>query len=167
MDYDALAKQYGGADAAPVVDYDALAKQYGGADTVASTGMPGPRQPPSALTQFGRSAASLADVTVGNVIPGVVQYLAYPFARVGRSPEEAQAIAQNIVGAVDKPFGKAFGVAETPEYRQEAGRQIIEFIGQNFQKGAKWISEKQVYHRQTLKVILQQLHWLRQKLCRQ
>lgn len=142
MDYDALAKQYGGADAAPVVDYDALAKQYGGADTVASTGMPGPRQPPSALTQFGRSAASLADVTVGNVIPGVVQYLAYPFARVGRSPEEAQAIAQNIAGAVDKPFGKTFGVAETPEYRQEAGRQIIEFIGQNFQKGAKWISEK-------------------------
>jgi hypothetical protein len=36
MDYDALAKQYGGADAAPVVDYDALAKQYGGADIPAS-----------------------------------------------------------------------------------------------------------------------------------
>jgi hypothetical protein len=36
MDYDALAKQYGGADVAPVVDYDALAKQYGGADIPAS-----------------------------------------------------------------------------------------------------------------------------------
>jgi hypothetical protein len=36
MDYDALAKQYGGADAAPVIDYDALAKQYGGADIPAS-----------------------------------------------------------------------------------------------------------------------------------
>ena len=32
MDYDALAKKYGGTDVAPVVDYDALAKQYGGAD---------------------------------------------------------------------------------------------------------------------------------------
>ena len=106
------------------------------------TGMPGPRQSPSALTQFGRSAASLADVTVGGVIPGAVQYLAYPFARVGRSPEEAQAITQGLVGAVDKPFGKAFGVSDTPEYQQEAGRQVIDFIGQNFQKGAKWISEK-------------------------
>ena len=139
MDYDALAKQYGGADAAPVIDYDALAKQYGGADTAASTGQ---RQSPSALTQLGRSAASLADVTLGGVLPGAAQYLAYPFARVGRSPEEAQAITQSIVGAVDKPFGKAFGVAETPEYQQEAGRQIMDFIGQNFQKGAKWISEK-------------------------
>ena len=139
MDYDALAKQYGGADAAPVIDYDALAKQYGGADTAASTGQ---RQSPSALTQLGRSAASLADVTLGGVLPGAAQYLAYPFARVGRSPEEAQAITQNIVGAVDKPFGKTFGVAETPEYQQEAGRQIMDFIGQNFQKGAKWISEK-------------------------
>jgi len=141
MDYDALAKQYGGADAAPVIDYDALAKKYGGADMTASTGMPGQRKSPSALTQFGRSAASLADVTVGNVIPGAVQYLAYPFARVGRSPDEAQAITQNLVGAVDKPFGKAFGVTDTPEYQQEAGRQVMDFIGQNFQKGAKWISE--------------------------
>ena len=143
MDYDALAKKYGGADAAPVIDYDALAKQYGGADVAASqpTGMPGQRKAPSALTQFGRSAASLADVTVGGVIPGAVQYLAYPFARVGRSDQEAQAITQGLVSAVDKPFGKAFGVADTPEYKQEASRQIMDFIGQNFQKGAKWISE--------------------------
>ena len=105
------------------------------------TGMPGARKSPSALTQFGRSAASLADVTVGNVIPGAVQYLAYPFARVGRTPEEAQAVTQGIVSSIDKPFGKAFGVADTPEYQQEAGRQIMDFIGQNFQKGAKWISE--------------------------
>jgi hypothetical protein len=106
------------------------------------TGMPGPRQSPGALTQFGRSAASLADVTVGGVIPGAVQYLAYPFARVGRSADEAQAITQGLVSAVDKPFGKAFGVSDTPEYQQEAGRQVMDFIGQNFQKGAKWISSK-------------------------
>jgi len=69
--------------------------------------IPGQRKAPSALTQFGRSAASLADVTVGGVIPGAVQYLAYPFARVGRSDQEAQAITQGLVSAVDKPFGKA------------------------------------------------------------
>jgi len=52
MDYDALAKKYGGSDVAPAINYDALAKQYGGADTpappyfeisgVGSTGVPGP-----------------------------------------------------------------------------------------------------------------------------
>lgn len=145
MDYDALAKKYGGADAPAPVDYDALAKQYGGADIAAPqpTGMPGPRQPASALTQFGRSAASLADVTLGGVIPGAVQYLMPPVLRAaGRSPEQATASTQALVGAVDRPFGKTFGVSETPEYQQEAGRQVMDFIGQNFQKGAKFISDK-------------------------
>lgn len=116
-------------------------EQFVAAPAPPPTGMPGQRKSPSALTQFGRSAASLADVTVGGVLPGAVQYIAYPFARVGRSPEEAQAITQNIVGAIDKPFGKLAGVTDTPEYQQEAGRQVMDFIGQNFQKGAKWISE--------------------------
>jgi hypothetical protein len=142
MDYDALAKKYGGADAAPVVDYDALAKQYGGADMSASTSIPTTRQAPGALTQLGRSAASLADVTIGNIIPGVIQQVAYPFIRVGRTPEEAVARTQSLVSTYDKPFGKTFGVTGTPEYEQEAGRQIMDFIGQNFQKGAKWISER-------------------------
>jgi hypothetical protein len=142
MDYDALAKQYGGADAAPVIDYDALAKQYGGADMPASTGIPTARRAPGAMAQLGRSAASLADVTVGGVIPAVVQQVAYPFLRVGRSPEEATARTQSLVSGFEKPFGKTFGVTETPEYQQEAGRQVLDFIGQNFQKGAKWISER-------------------------
>jgi len=124
-------------DAAPALDLSAV--QW---DQPQQSGIPAPRQAPSALTKFGRAAASLADVTVGGVIPGAVQYLAYPFARVGRSPEEAQAITQNLVSTVDKPFGKMAGVVGTPEYEQEAGRQIMDFIGQNFQKGAKFISEK-------------------------
>jgi len=63
-------------------------------------------------------------------------------ARVGRSEEEATAATQRLVGAVDQPFGKTFGVTGTPEYQQESGRQLLDFIGQNFQKGAKFISEK-------------------------
>lgn len=141
MDYEALAKQYGGAVAQPpAVDYDALAKQFGGATVAPVSGMPGPRQAPSAMTQFGRAAASLADVTLGGVIPAVAQQVAYPFLRVGRSPEEATARTQSLVSSLEKPFGKTFGVADTPEYQQEAGRQLMDFIGQNVQKGAKWIS---------------------------
>ena len=116
-------------------------EQFVAAPAPPPTEMPGQRKSPSALTQFGRSAASLADVTLGGVLPGAVQYLAYPFARVGRSDQEAQAITQNIVGAIDKPFGKLAGVTDTPEYQKETSRQIMDFIGQNFQKGAKWISE--------------------------
>jgi len=107
------------------------------------TEIPGPRQSTSALTQFGRSAASLADVTLGGIIPGAAQYLMPPMLRAaGRSPEQATASTQAFVSAVDRPFGKTFGVAETPEYQQEAGRQVMDFIGQNFQKGAKFISDK-------------------------
>lgn len=100
------------------------------------------QQPTNSLGQFLRSAASLADVTVGGVLPAAAQMVGYPLARLGRSPEEAQAATQRIVSAIDKPFGKMAGVIETPEYQGEAGRQIMDFIGENFQKGAKWIADK-------------------------
>jgi hypothetical protein len=107
------------------------------------SGIPGPRQePPGLFAKIGRGAASLADVTIGGVIPAVVQQVGYPLARLGRTPEQAQAATQAMVQAVDQPFGKFFGVAQTPEYQTEAGRRIVDFIGQNVQKGAKWISER-------------------------
>ena len=97
---------------------------------------------PSSLTQFGRGMASLADTTVGAVLPTVAGMVSYPAMRPFMSAEEAAAKSQQIVGAIDKPFGKAFGVAETPEYQGEFSQQIISFIGENVNKGAKWISEK-------------------------
>lgn len=97
---------------------------------------------PSSLTQFGRGMASLADTTVGAVLPTVAGMVSYPAMRPFMSAEEAAAKSQQIVGAIDKPFGKAFGVAETPEYQGEFSQQIISFIGDNVNKGAKWISEK-------------------------
>ena len=104
---------------------------------------PALKQPTTnSLGQLLRSAASLADVTVGGVLPAAAQMVGYPLARLGRSPEDAQAATQRIVSAVDKPFGKMAGVTETPEYQGEAGRQIMDFIGENFQKGAKWIADK-------------------------
>ena len=105
------------------------------------SGIPGPRQG-TFFTGLGRGLASLADVTVGGVLPTVAQQVVYPVARVLRSPEEATAITQGIVSAADKPFGKAFGVIGTPEYEQEASRRLMNFIGENFQKGADWISKQ-------------------------
>ena len=104
--------------------------------------IPTARQAPGFMTQLGRGAASLADVTLGGLIPAAIQQVGYPIARLGRSEEEARAATQRLIGAVDQPFGKAFGVTATPEYQQESGRKLLDFIGQNFQKGSKWISEK-------------------------
>lgn len=103
--------------------------------------VPGPRKG-GFFTGLGRGVASLADVTVGGVLPTIAQQVVYPVARVLRSPEEATAITQGIVSAADRPFGKAFGVTGTPEYEQEASRRLMAFIGENFQKGADWISKQ-------------------------
>ena len=103
--------------------------------------VPGPRQS-NFFTGAGRGLASLADVTLGGVVPAVIQQVGYPIARLGRTPEEAAATVQRGVSATQQPFGKLFGVTNTPEYQQEASRQLMDFIGQNFQKGAEWISRQ-------------------------
>lgn len=146
MDYEALAKQFGGAAAAPSVDYEALARQFGGAVEAPasvsqiptdSAGIPGPRR--SGLMG---SAASLADVTLGSIAPGAIQQLGYPILRTMMPAQEAQAAVQRAAQPFEQPFGRALGVTGTPEYETEAGRRLVNFIGQNVQKGAKWISEK-------------------------
>ena len=95
-----------------------------------SSGIPEGRQEPGFFTKLGRSAASLADVTIGGVLPAVVQQVGYPLARIGRTDEEARAAAQAMTRAVDQPFGKAFGVTGTPEYQGELGRQLTELAGE-------------------------------------
>ena len=84
--------------------------------TPAPSEVPGARREPGFLTQLGRSAASLADVTVGGILPAVAQQVGYPLARLGRSPEQAQAATARLVGAVESPVGRAFGVTETPGF---------------------------------------------------
>jgi len=97
---------------------------------------------PSFTGNLGRGLASLVDVTVGGVVPAVVQQVGYPLARLGRSDTEAQNIVNRVSAPFQQPVGRLFGVTETPEYKQEMGRQVMDFIAQNAQKGVKWISEK-------------------------
>lgn len=113
----------------------------------------------TAKQNLGASTASLADTTLGSVIPSVVGPVTYAGARAyggakelygkltgtpqqGVTPEQASALEQQVVGAIDKPFGKALGVTELPAYKNEASRQIMDFIAENVGKGAKWISEQ-------------------------
>jgi hypothetical protein len=92
MDYDALAKKYGGADAAPVVDYDALAKEYGGAD--APSGIPTQRRsfadvPGKALTNIGPSAV--------NFYKGLVTAITNPVQTVSGVLDVGAGALQNLL----------------------------------------------------------------------
>ena len=94
-----------------------------------SSGIPVSRAS-SPLTQLGRSAASLGDVAWGMTLPAAVEYVAQPVARMFTSPERSAEIAQTIGGAVSQPFGKAFGVTETPEYKGEITRRVGGLVGE-------------------------------------
>lgn len=95
------------------------------------------------LKNLGAATASLADVTIGGIIPGVAGPVTYAAGRMfGQTPEEAAAAEKSAVEALDKPFGKTFGVSETGAYKGELSREIMDFIGANIGKGAKYISEK-------------------------
>lgn len=90
---------------------------------------------------LGASVASLADTTIGGVLPmagQVVQAASRPFT----TPEKAQQYGQAVTGALEKPFGKTFGVTENPAYQNEASQRLMNFIGENVNKGAEWIAQK-------------------------
>ena len=95
------------------------------------------------LKNLGAATASLADVTIGGIIPGVAGPVTYAAGRMfGQTPEQAATAEKSVVEALDKPFGKTFGVAETGAYKGELSREVMDFIGANIGKGAKYISEK-------------------------
>jgi hypothetical protein len=98
---------------------------------------------PGPLTQFGRSAASFYDATIGSVVPGIVEPVTYAGARaIGKTPEQAKEISTAAAAPFEASMGKTFGVTETPEYQGEATRRLTNFIGENFQKGAAWIAKE-------------------------
>jgi hypothetical protein len=98
------------------------------------------QQEPNALQRFGQGAASLADTTIGGILP-----LAGSFAQAAvrpiTTPQKAEEFGQQISSVFSQPFGKAFGVTETPGYKNEASQQLMNFIGENVNKGAEWIAK--------------------------
>jgi len=97
----------------------------------------------NALKNLGIGLSSLADVTVGGVLPAIAGQVAYPVARaLQQTPEQAQATTAKVTGALEKPFGKALGVTENPVYKGEASQRLMDLIGENLGEGAKAISEK-------------------------
>ena len=94
-------------------------------------------QPPSSfLAGFGRGAASLADTFLG--VPSAVASLGtYAANRAFHvSPSEASDRANSVASAISSPVGKAFGVTETPEYKTEASKQLLEWPGIHLVSGS-------------------------------
>jgi len=106
----------------------------------APSGVPGPRTE-STMKAFGRAAAGLADTTLGGVAAPLVEYANYNAGRLrGVSPEQARADAQKAGDVFAQPFGRLAGVTNTPEYKDEASQQAIQFIGENLGKGTAWLA---------------------------
>ena len=129
----------------PAFDPDAYLRATAPAAAPApvATAAPAPAPAPvGALTGLGRGLASTADVVAG-IVPATIQQVSYPFLRLGMSAVEAQRRAQAAAAPFEQPVGRLFGVTETPEYKEsEASRRLMNFIGENVEKGADWISQQ-------------------------
>ncbi len=131
-----------GPDDATPAQVEAFAAQtFGAATPPPSGGIPGPRvEKQGFLSKLGAGTAALADTTIGGVLPmlgSVVQAGARPFT----SPQQAEQLGGAVSSALEKPFGKTFGVVNTPAYKGEATQQLMDFISTNTNKGADWIAQ--------------------------
>jgi hypothetical protein len=86
--------------------------------------------------------ASLADTTIGSVIPSAGSYLIQGATRPFTTAEKAAEYGQKFAEATDKPFGKALGVTESPAYKNEASNRLTQYISENMDKGADYLAEK-------------------------
>ena len=89
-----------------------------------------------------KGVASLLDTTIGSAIPSTASYITQAVARPFTTSERAAEIAGQVGSALDKPFGKAFGITEDPAYKQEASNRFMNFVGENMGKGADWIAKQ-------------------------
>lgn len=90
-----------------------------------------------------KSIAAFVDNTIGGIIPFGAKQVSYLFGRtIGDSPEKAEQISNRLAEITSKPFGKAFGISDDPAYKGEATGKLFEFIGENINKGSKYVGEK-------------------------
>lgn len=99
--------------------------------------------PEKQARDFGKATAAFLDNTIGAVLPYGAKQIGYLFGRtIGDSPETANAISTKMASIIDKPFGKAFGISDDPQYKGEATTKLMEFVGNNVDKGSDWISKQ-------------------------
>ena len=87
------------------------------------------------LRDLALGGASLADVTIGGILPmagQVTQAVARPFT----TPQRAEELGGVVTSALEKPFGKTLGAlgvgqgTESPAYKQELMRSVMDTFAQ-------------------------------------
>ena len=90
--------------------------------------------------ETGAGLASMADVVAG-VVPMVAGTGAYALGRaLQQTPEEATKLQQKVEAPLMQPVGRMFGVTEQPGYQQSAANRLMQFVGENLEKGAAYIA---------------------------
>ena len=108
--------------------------------------MPQPAPQGNAVQRAIAPVASFLDVTLGGLAPGIIEPVTYAGSRAfGATPEQATQSSQAAAAPFVDPFGKALGVSNLPQYKGEASRQLMEFIGRNMGKGAEYIAQQTGY----------------------
>ena len=94
-------------------------------------------------TTVGASTAALGDV-LPNIAGAIADFSAYTAARYGlhKSPEESRQIANYYSEDYKNPIGKATNLVGTTEYENAPVNKLMDFIGQNIDKGAHWIAKQ-------------------------
>ena len=99
---------------------------------------------PGKTREFGRAAASLADVGL-NAVTGTLDYLAYPFARayygMNMPADQAAARAREETTSPKDIIGRTLGITQTPQYQGEAARRGTQFVGEQIQPVIKSAAE--------------------------
>lgn len=129
MDYEALAKQYGGAVAAPPpVDYEALAKQYGGG-VAAPSGIPGPRRTGTRADQIPGYGGPVPAATapVSTTPASFTERLLAPL-------ETGVALTTSAITAPIVEGAKILGTLTSGKYGTQAGIQAGEATGRRVQQ---------------------------------
>jgi hypothetical protein len=103
-----------------------------------------------------KQAAALYDTMYG-AVPGAINFVGTPFAKlldlgaqgVNKladkpvfSETPATAPLNTLTDTMQRPLGKAFGITEDPAYTGEASQRIMQYVGENMDKGASYLAEK-------------------------
>ena len=87
-----------------------------------------------------KDLAAAFDNTIGSVLPFFTKKLSQAGTRF-LGADKAGEISDKLVSYVDKPLGRAFGITEDPVYQNQALSRIMNFIGENKEKGDEWIAK--------------------------
>lgn len=92
--------------------------------------------------ETGQGLASMADVVAG-IVPMVAGTGTYAVSRaLQKTPEEATKLQQAVEAPLSQPVGKLFGITEQPGYQQSAANRLMQFVGENLEKGAGYIAQQ-------------------------